>query len=407
MLKLTLLTLFFVSTSLAEIMQVEFGGKVPQEGEMDLYFTYNNPSVSECVVALKNKDEAYKAYGLVKFPCSGGSNVFRSLTLQKDFAPIGSNYIIEIQLYNNGVKTDYRSVGVAVEFGRQGFHTYQGKLYDANKKEFMIRGINNAHGTYDNYNRNLALYALPSIKNNAKANTVRIEWYSKRDNPADMLPISHLDKIIAECIRNKLVPLVELHDTTDMGRNSNNPSQVKAAAQYWANNVWLLIKYRKHLIVNIANEWSLHGMKPYDWKVSYEPCIDVIRKAGFSGTLVIDAPAYAQDPNGPKQYGPALYQFDPSHNLVFSCHLYFEWSDNYQYKYDIVSELQAIKNAGIPFIVGEFSNQHDGTDSSGKKIVGTINAKLIMQECLKHRFGYLAWSWCGNGTVSEFEFIMF
>lgn len=39
---------------------------------------------------------------------------------------------------------------------------------------------------------------------------------------------------------------------------------------------------------------------------------------------------------------------------------------------------------------------------NGKEIVGKIDARLIMQECLKHRFGYLAWSWAGNGKFREF-----
>lgn len=207
------------------------------------------------------------------------------------------------------------------------------------------------------------------------------------------MPVSDLEKIIQKCIQLQIVPLVELHDTTD----SDDPAKLLEAAKWWASIVRTLIKFRRHILVNIGNEWSLHGKKPADWAAAYKNAINVIRGAGYSGTLIVDAPAYAQDPNGPKLHGQELINFDSQHNLVFSCHLYFEWANNYKWRYDIVNELQAIKNAKVPFIVGEFASEHEGTDEFGKKVTGIIDAQKIMNECQKHGFGYIGWSWCGNG----------
>ena len=100
-------------------------------------------------------------------------------------------------------------------------------------------------------------------------------------------------------------------------------------AQHLADQVWLLIKYRKHIIVNIANEWSPWGTAETYWRDSYKTAIATIRNAGYSGSLVIDASAYAQNPNGPKLYGKDLIASDPYNNLIFSVHMYAQWSNEY------------------------------------------------------------------------------
>jgi hypothetical protein len=84
----------------------------------------------------------------------------------------------------------------------------------------------------------------------------------------------------------------------------------------------LLIKYRKYIIVNIANEWA--GTSPQMWYESYQPVITTIRNAGFSGLLMIDS-STNQDPKGPILYGNDLIAFDPANNLVFSVHTYGRW----------------------------------------------------------------------------------
>lgn len=44
--------------------------------------------------------------------------------------------------------------------------------------------------------------------------------------------------------------------------------------------------------------------------------------------------------------------------------MYAEWSKE-QPNYNIVNELQAINNAKIPFIVGEFADKHPADTSKG------------------------------------------
>ena len=170
-------------------------------------------------------------------------------------------------------------------------------------------------------------------------------------------------------------------------------------ARFLANNVWLLVKHRKYIIVNIANEWSPWNYPIASWRDAYKTAIQIIRDAGFSGTLLIDASAYAQNPNSIKTHGGDLLSTDSYKNLLFSLHMYAEWSSQ-QPNYNIGIELQLIKNLNLPLIVGEFADKHPA-DINGQCVTAYIDAKAIMTECQKHGFGYLGWSWAGNGVDSK------
>jgi mannan endo-1,4-beta-mannosidase len=104
----------------------------------------------------------------------------------------------------------------------------------------------------DNFNRNFALNSIPAIAKTG-ANSIRIQW---RINLQGGLNTAHLDKVIQVSINNKLVPIVQLHDAT----GSSDPKTLENCATWFKNNVALLNKYKKYLIVNIANEWVFFKM---------------------------------------------------------------------------------------------------------------------------------------------------
>lgn len=62
---------------------------------------------------------------------------------------------------------------------------------------------------------------------------------------------SHLEKVIQSVIANKMVPVVELHDATC----KQDPNELIKSANWFAQNIWLFNKYKKYIIINIANEW--------------------------------------------------------------------------------------------------------------------------------------------------------
>jgi mannan endo-1,4-beta-mannosidase len=372
------------------INQIEYGGKIPSEDQLDLWFTYSTNSTRFCEVTLKRLSENNKIYGYIKLSCPSGKNKTKSLTLPKTLAPISINktkdYLLEVRLIDNSSVTAYRYWNVSVEAGRQGFQTIGGIVYDANKKEFIMRGVNNPHAWYDSYNRWYAYKALYHIAA-SKSNTVRIVWEKN-----SVLNVTDLDKVIGEAINQKLVPMVELHDVT----GSSNATRLNEMAQWFADNIWLFIKYRKYIMINIANEWSPWGTKETFWRDSYNTAISIIRNAGYSGCIVVDAPGYAQNPNGPKLYGQDMLNKDQFFNILFSVHMYSAWATQYA-SYNITFELQEFKNRKIPVIIGEFANGNP-TNINGVCKNLKIDALKIMSECLKHGFGYLGWSWAGNGN---------
>jgi mannan endo-1,4-beta-mannosidase len=368
------------------IQQLEYGDKIPSEDQFDLWFKYDADANRDCEVSLKRTSENGKVYAYKKVSCEAGKDKIKALTLTKTIAPVAADYVIEVKILNNAVQTAIRSWAVSVQAGRQGFHIYDGRVFDANKNEFIMRGVNNPHAWYDNYNRWLAYSALFHIAS-SKSNTVRIVWEKN-----SVLTVSDLDKVIAEAVRLKLIPMVELHDAT----GSSDANRLYEMAQWFADNIWLFIKYRKYIMINIANEWSPWGTAETFWRDSYNQAISIVRNSGYSGTIVIDASAYAQNPNGPKLYGQDMLNKDQFYNLVFSVHMYAEWATEFA-NYNIVSELQALKTKKIPLTIGEFANTHPAR-INGQCRELKVDAQSIMRECVKHGFGYLGWSWAGNGS---------
>jgi hypothetical protein len=130
------------------------------------------------------------------------------------------------------------------------FQARNGKLYDANGKEFLIRGVNSAHLWYDGSNRDYAYKSLLPISR-TNANTVRIVWGL---NPQDM-PAGQLEKILKRVIELKMIPMIELHDVT----GSNDVDSLLSCAKWFKDNIGLFLKYKKYVLINIANEWSKWG----------------------------------------------------------------------------------------------------------------------------------------------------
>ena len=130
------------------------------------------------------------------------------------------------------------------------FTAKNGKLYDANGKEFLIRGVNSAHLWFDNFDRDYAYKSLlPISKTNS--NTVRIVWGLNLQG----MPVGQLEKIIKRVIELKMIPMVELHDAT----GSSDVNSLINCAKWFKDNMSLFLRYKKYVLINIANEWSPWG----------------------------------------------------------------------------------------------------------------------------------------------------
>ena len=212
---------------------------------------------------------------------------------------------------------------------------------------------------------------------NTGANAVRIVW-------TDEGSASELDGVIANAVANHLIPMIEHHGAT------GDLSKVPAVVDYWTRSdvVSVVKKHEANLLLNIANEAG-DTVAEGDFENTYITAVSRIRATGVTLPLVIDAPQWGQDIDMLQAVGPALVEADPSHNLLFSVHMW--WTDASGSR--VRTELQQSVDMDLPLIVGEFA-QHAVYLCDQSPFAYTV----LLEEAQRHEIGWLAWSWGSVGN---------
>ncbi|MEU8051054.1 cellulase family glycosylhydrolase [Micromonospora haikouensis] len=261
-----------------------------------------------------------------------------------------------------------------------GFSVSNGKLYDANGNEFIMRGVNHAHTWYQQQTGSFAnIKALG-------ANTVRVvlasgDRWAKNDT-ADVA------NVISLCKANKLICVLEVHDTTGYGEQSGAIT-LDRAVDYWLSISSALAGQEKYVIVNIGNE--PYGNQGYGtWATDSANAIKRLRAAGLAHTIMVDAPNWGQDWSFTMRDNAAsVFAADPQKNTVFSIHMYGVFDT----AAEISDYLGRFRTAKLPIVVGEFGFDHSDGNPDEDTILSYTQANGI---------GYLGWSWSGNGGGVEY-----
>lgn len=287
----------------------------------------------------------------------------------------------------------------------QGFTTNNtnGNLLDACGNNFIMKGMNVPLAWYvSNVNGSIA-----ALKTNTKSNCLRIVVQT---NTAD----NDWQTCVRNCINNKIIPMVELHDVT----GSTDAAALKRMGDFWASKASFLnstnsngVNIQKHILINLANEWGTWqtatngGNGSGTWPAAVKAAIQPMRTAGIKTTIVVDAVGYGQDVQSAKNlkaYAKEIMTADGGYlgagsigNILFSVHMYCQWASGGDSQ---ISTLSTIKSAGIPVIVGEFGYQHD----NGNGGVCDIDEQSILNTCQTNGVGWLAWSQKGNGSPVEY-----
>lgn len=256
-----------------------------------------------------------------------------------------------------------------------GLHIDDGRLLEGNGNDFVMRGVNHAHTWYPGETQSLAdIKALG-------ANTVRVvlsdghRW--SRNSPEDVAAV------IAQCKANRLICVLEVHDTTGYGEDTA-AGTLDHAADYWISLKSVLTGQENYVIVNIGNEpWG--NTNPEGWTDPTVAAVKKLRGAGFEHTIMVDAPNWGQDWQGVmRANAQAVYDADTTGNLIFSIHMYSVFDT----AAEITDYLNAFVAAGLPILIGEFGGPADQW--------GDPDEDTMMAAAQQLRLGYLAWSWSGN-----------
>ncbi|MFF2331728.1 MULTISPECIES: cellulase family glycosylhydrolase [unclassified Streptomyces] len=256
-----------------------------------------------------------------------------------------------------------------------GLHISNGRLLEGNGNDFVMRGVNHAHTWYPGETQSLA-----DIKATG-ANSVRVvlsdgyRW--SKNSPDDVAAV------IAQCKANRLICVLEVHDTTGYGEDSA-AGTLDHAADYWISLKDVLAGEEDYVLINIGNEpWG--NTDPAGWTAPTIAAIQKLRNAGFQHTIMVDAPNWGQDWQGVmRDNAQTVYDADSTGNLIFSIHMY----SVYNTAEKVTDYLNAFVDAGLPLLIGEFGGPADQW--------GDPDEDTMMATAEQLKLGYLAWSWSGN-----------
>ncbi|MEU6139638.1 cellulase family glycosylhydrolase [Streptomyces sp. NPDC047081] len=257
-----------------------------------------------------------------------------------------------------------------------GLHISGGRLLEGNGNDFVMRGVNAAHTWYPGRTKQ----SLADIKA-LGANTVRVvladghRWSA--NSAADVADV------IAQCKANRLICVLEVHDTTGYGEDSA-AGTLDEAADYWIGLKDVLAGQENYIAINIGNEpWG--NTNPAGWTDPTIAAVKKLRDAGLEHLLMVDAPNWGQDWQGVmRANAKSVYAADPTGNLIFSIHMYSVFDT----AAEITDYLNAFVDAKLPILIGEFGGP---ADQYGDPDEGTM-----MATAQQLKLGYLAWSWSGN-----------
>lgn len=257
-----------------------------------------------------------------------------------------------------------------------GFHISGRFLLDANGNNFVMRGVNHPHTWFP--------AQTGSFKNiKAKgANTVRVVLSSGHVQGWTKNTASDVANVIKLCKSNKLVCVLEVHDTTGYDEEAGAATLAQAVG-YWKSIKSVLIGQEAYVIINIGNE-PFGNLNPARWIAATKNAILAMRAAGFEHTLMVDAPNWGQDWQFiMRDNAASVFDADPQKNTLFSIHMYGVFDTPVKVQ-DYVS---AFVGAGLPLAIGEFGWKHSD---------GNPNEDAIMAVARAQGIGYLGWSWSGN-----------
>jgi mannan endo-1,4-beta-mannosidase len=253
-----------------------------------------------------------------------------------------------------------------------GLHVSGRNIVEANGQTFIMRGVNHPHIWFSNQTNSFA-----DIKA-AGANTVRVVLGSgKRWGPSTDVPA-----VISLCKQNRLICVLEVHDTTGFGEEGAAAS-LDEAANYWISQKSTLVGQENYVVINIGNE-PIGNTNAAQWTAATTAAIQKLRSNGFQHLLMVDGPNWGQDWQFTmRDNAQTVLNADGQHNTVLSIHMYAVFNT----AASIVDYLNRFQTNGWPLVIGEFGWRFSASE---------VDHETLLAEAVARGLGYLGWSWSGN-----------
>lgn len=251
-------------------------------------------------------------------------------------------------------------------------------LYAPNGEKIILRGINKINVVADRTGEK----SFPGIAKTG-ANCVRIMWMKWGGGG------KQLDTIIGNCIKNKMLPIIELHDATGQW------NKLEGCVDFWIQKdvVAVIEKYQKYLLLNIANEAGTDTVSYQNFADTYSQVVKKIRSAGIRVPLIIDAANWGRNESYLLSNGKAIVAADPDHNVIFAWHI----RDSGISESRISTAIEQSIELNINLLIAEFAPME-------VKCKCCIAYKFIMQYCQQKSIGWLPWSWgVGNSDCPAMD----
>ncbi|MEV0608370.1 cellulase family glycosylhydrolase [Polymorphospora rubra] len=261
---------------------------------------------------------------------------------------------------------------VAPAHAAAGLHINGTTIVEANGQPFVMRGVNHPHVWFTGQTDSFAdIKALG-------ANTVRVVLGTgKRWGPSNDVP-----DVIALCKQNRLICVLEVHDTTGYGEEGAAAS-LDEAVDYWISQKSALVGQENHVVINIGNE-PIGNVNAARWTAATAAAIGRMRDNGFAHLLMVDGPNWGQDwQQVMRNNAQTILDADEQQNTVLSIHMYAVYAT----AASIVDYLDHFEANGWPLVIGEFGWRFNA---------GEVDHETLLAEADARDLGYLGWSWSGN-----------
>jgi mannan endo-1,4-beta-mannosidase len=263
-------------------------------------------------------------------------------------------------------------VSVRPAYAAVGLHVSGTDIVEANGQRFIMRGVNHPHVWFTNQTSSFAnIKALG-------ANTVRVVLGSgERWGPS-----TDVADVVSLCKQNRLICVLEVHDTTGYGEEGAAAS-LDEAVDYWISQKSALVGQENYVVINIGNE-PIGNNNASQWISATTAAIGKMRSNGFEHLLMVDGPNWGQDWQFVMRDNvQTILDADSQQNTVLSIHMYSVFNT----AASIVDYLDRFEANGWPLVIGEFGWRFNSNE---------VDHETLLSEAVSRGIGYLGWSWSGN-----------